>query len=113
MAIKRRGSRGQTTSLGQHPCGNGYLVGSNWITLEPGVPHDFDAVVGEAPGGQFFAMLLVEVQGEEYELNNFGGKTFSLFAVEPLSRPLQDSILMGMYQGDAMVTNITTYFNDL
>lgn len=107
------GSRGQTEGEGQHPCANGTLVGSDWITLEPGVKYDFDAVVGEAPGGQFCAVLLVEVKGEEYELNHFGGRTFSLFAMAPLSRALQDTILAGMYQGDAMVTNVTTHFSDL
>ncbi len=110
---KAPGSRGQTSGDGQHPCGNGNLAGSDWITLEPGVPYEFDAVVGEAPGGQFCAVLLVEVQGEEYELNEYGGRTFSLFATQPLSRQLQDTILMGMYEGDAMVTNVTTYFSGL
>ncbi len=106
------GSRGQTDTNGLNICGNGVLAGSDWITLEPGMPYDFDAVIGEAPGGQFCAMLLVEVQGEHYEYNDWGGKTFPLFALSPIPRPLQNSILMGMYEGDAMVTNITTFFND-
>lgn len=107
------GSRGITDTSGIYMCGIGVLAGCNWLTLEPGIPYDFDAVVGEAPGGEFFAMLLVEVKGVEYKNNDWGGKEFDLFATGPLSRELQDSILMGMYEGDANVTNISTYFNDL
>jgi len=89
------------------------LVGSPWITLEAGVPHDFDAVAGEGPGGQFYAMLMVEVQGEHYPLNEYGQPMFPVFALEPLSRELQDSILMNLFKDEANVTNVTTFFNDL
>jgi len=94
-------------------CGNSALVGGDWITLEPGVAHDFDAIVGEGPGGEFFAMLMVEVQGENYPLNDWGAPIFPLFATEPVPRELQDAILMNMFEGEANVTNITTFFNDL
>lgn len=86
------------------------LVGSDWITLEPGEQYDFDAVVGEGPGGEFFALLMVEVAGEEYEKNDRGSPMFPLFAMEPLSWEMEDSILMDLSEGDACVTNITTYF---
>jgi hypothetical protein len=98
---------------GTYYCGNTALVGGDWITLAPGEEHDFDAIAGEGPGGEFFAMLMVEVQGEDYPLNDWGAPIFPLFATEPLSWELQDNILKEMYDGEANVTNVTTFFNDL
>ena len=86
------------------------MVGSDWITLEPGEEYQFDCVVGEGPGGEFYAMLMVEIQGETYEKNDRGTPIFPLFATEPLSWETQDSILMNMCKDEANVTNITTYF---
>ena len=88
------------------------MVGSSWITLEPGVPMDFDAIAGEGPGGEFYAMLLVEVKGKDYPLNEYGIPMFEVFAMEELSWGLQDSILMNLYKNEANVTNVTTFFND-
>lgn len=64
------------------------MVGSGWITLEAGQEHDFDAICGEGPGGEFFAMMMIEVQGERssYPLNDQGNPMFPLFATEPLPR---------------------------
>lgn len=92
--------------------GNQRRTGSEWITLEPGVAHDFQAIAGEGPGGGFHAELLVEVQGEEYPLNDQGGRIFPAFATEPIPRSVQDSILMNLAEGEANVTNVTTFFND-
>jgi hypothetical protein len=92
--------------------GNQFRVGGDWITMEPGVPKRFQAIVGESPGGQFHAQLLVEVEGEEYELNHRGTELFPVFAMEPLSWALQDTILMNLMEGDANVTNVTTFFRD-
>ena len=86
------------------------MVGSDWITLEPGEEYQFDCIVGEGPGGEFYAMLMVEIQGEQYERNDRGSPIFPLFATEPLSWETQDSILMNMARDEANVTNITTYF---
>ena len=86
------------------------LMGSDWITLEPGKVYDFDAVAGEGPGGEFYSVLMVEVQGEKYEKNDRGMPIWPLFATAPLSREAQDSILINMIKDDYNVTNITTYF---
>ncbi|MBN2786537.1 MAG: hypothetical protein JXR25_17100 [Pontiellaceae bacterium] len=107
------GSRGILDDAGSYKMADSVMVGSSWITLEPGVAHDFDAVAGEGPGGEFYAMLMVEVQGEKYPLNEYGQPMFPVFALEPLSWGLQDSILMNLYKDEANVTNVTTYFNDL
>ncbi|MBN2684772.1 MAG: hypothetical protein JXR40_05795 [Pontiellaceae bacterium] len=83
---------------------------SDWITLSPGQEYDFDAVVGSGHTGHFFAMLMVEVLGENYEMNDRGEKILPLFATQPLSWEVQDSILMNMDKGDCDVTGITSYF---
>jgi hypothetical protein len=100
----------QSEDDGLYKIGNVTMVGSDWITLKPGEEYDFDAVAGEGPGGGFFAMLMVEIQGEEYETNSRGGKIFPLFATQPLSWEVQDSILMNMNKGDCQVTDLSTYF---
>ncbi len=92
--------------------GNQYRVGGDWITLKPGEARDLKAIVGESPGGQFHAQLLVEVKGEKYPLNRRGSKLLPVFAMEPLSWALQDRILVNMVEGDANVTNVTTFFRD-
>ena len=92
--------------------GNDKMAGGDWITLEPGVPLDFEAIAGEGPGGEFHAQLLVEVKGEEYPLNDRGAPIFPIFAMEEPSWALQDSILENMFAGEANVTNVTTIFRD-
>ena len=92
--------------------GNQYRVGGDWITLEPGVSHDLKVIVGENPGGEFGAQLLVEVKDEDYPLNNRGSRIFPMFAMEPPPRELQDSILINMTAGEANVTNVATIFRD-
>jgi hypothetical protein len=96
----------------QQLLGNQYRRGSEWITLEPGVPLDFKAIVGESPGGEFAAQLLVEVEGEEYPLNDQGSKIFPIFAMDNPSWELQDSIMLTLQEGEANVTNVTTIFRD-
>ncbi len=107
------GSRGMLFGDGKLKMADSACVGSPWITLEPGEAHDFDAIAGEGPGGEFYAMLMVEVQGEDYEMNEYGQPMYPVFALEPLSWELQDSILMNLYKDEANVTNVTTFFNDL
>ena len=92
--------------------GNLYRVGGDWITLKAGEPRDLKVIVGECPGGQFHAQLLVEVQGEEYPLNKKGNRLFPVFTTEPLSWAMQDTILFNLVEGDANVTNVTTIFRD-
>lgn len=109
------GSRSSTTANdGAYIIGNDRsnlsMTGSDWITLEPGEVYDFDAVAGEGPGGEFFAMLMVEIKGEEYERNDRGNPIFPLFATEPLSWETQDAILMDMPKDEANVTDIKHYF---
>lgn len=92
--------------------GNQKMVGGDWITLEPGIPVDMEAIAGEGPGGEFHAQLLVEVKGEEYPINDRGAPIFPIFAMEKPTWALQDSILENLFEGEANVTNVTTIFSD-
>jgi hypothetical protein len=85
-------------------------MGSDWITLEPGKKYDFDAVAGEGPGGEFYSVLMVEIQGEYYEKNDRGMPIWPLFATAPLSWDTQDSIILNMIEDDFNVTSITNFF---
>ena len=71
-----------------------------------------EAIAGEGPGGHFHAQLLVEVQGEDYPINDRGAPIFPIFAMEKPSWALQDSILENLFDGEANVTEVTTVFND-
>ena len=95
-----------------HRLNNQRRTGGDWITLEPGVPVDFKAIIGEGPGGEFAAGLLVEVKGEEYPLNKNGAPIFPVFAMDNLTWEQQDAILLNMIDGEANVTNVTTVFKD-
>lgn len=91
---------------------NCLMAGGDWITLEPGVPLDIEAIVGEGPGGEFHAGVLVEVKGEKYPLNKRGTPIFPIFAMEKPSWELEDTILEYLWDGDANVTNVNTIFKD-
>lgn len=87
------------------PMGNNASAIGDWITLEPGVAKDMEVVLGEIPGGQFCAMLCVEVQGEEYPLNSRGGPILPAFKTSPLSQDLIDTIYVDLVEGEASLTN--------
>ncbi len=91
---------------------NQKMAGGDWITLEPGVPLDMEAIAGEGPGGEFHAQLLVEVKGEDYPINDRGAPIFPIFAMERPTWALQDAILENLFDGEANVTNLTTIFKD-
>lgn len=81
------------------------LVVGDWITLEPGVARDMEMLATEMPGGTFTAMLMVEVQGVEYERNRQGCPILPLFKTEEPSLDLIDAIYTDLVPGEATVTN--------
>lgn len=83
---------------------SGFEVG-DWITLEPGVPLDMEVIIGEIPGGVFSAMLVVEVQGEEYGENIRGAPIFPIFKTSEVSRDLHESTHANLVEGIVNVTN--------
>ena len=81
------------------------LVVGDWITLEPGIALDMEILATEMPGGTFTAMLLVEVQGVEYEKNRQGGPILPIFKTADPSLDLMDAIHADLVPGEGCVTN--------
>ena len=94
-----------SSDSGKYDLGNGKAVVGDWITLDPGVPLDMRAVTGNVMGGPFSAMLLVEVEGVEYERNSQGGPVLPVFKITNLSLGMQDFICGGLVAGEVSVTN--------
>ncbi|MBN2703606.1 MAG: hypothetical protein JXR23_05270 [Pontiellaceae bacterium] len=52
--------------------GNNGMVIGDWVKLKKGEPVDIDIVIGEIPGGEFMARLLIEQKGETYRMVGSG-----------------------------------------
>jgi hypothetical protein len=61
------GTAWKSTENGGIAAGNRALVAGDWIAASSANPLDLDILVGEQPGGEFCAFLLIEKQGETYE----------------------------------------------
>ena len=85
--------------------GNNKSVVGDWITLEPGVPLDMEVLIGEKPGGGYCAMLVVEVEGVEYEKGPQGNPILPMFKTSEPSLDLVDVIYRDLVLGEASVTN--------
>jgi hypothetical protein len=85
--------------------GNGYSVVGDWITLEPGVPVSMEVLCGEVPGGHFDAMLCVEVEGVDYEVNAQNGPILPMFKTAEPEHALRDKIYENLIEGEACITN--------
>lgn len=90
----------------KYPLGGNYSVVGDWITLKAGEAVDMEVLIGEAPGGLFCSLLVVEVQGEEYERNSYrNGPKLPIFKTEELPLDLVEQIHFMLDPGDAAVTN--------
>ena len=89
----------------QYWLGDNTSVVGDWITLDPGIPRDMEILATEMPGGTFSAMLLVEVQGVDYEHNRQNGPILPIFKTEEPSMELRDAIHAGLVVGEGCVTN--------
>ncbi len=85
--------------------GNNRAVVGDWITLEPGVPLDMEVLLGEVGGGGFSTLLVVEVEGVEYEKNRQGGPILPMFKTAEPSYSLMDAIYKDLIRGEACITN--------
>ena len=78
----------------------------DWIELKGGEPKDLEIIVGDITGGAFCAQLAVEVEGEEYPRNPYGGgPDCPVFKMENLSWSQLDAIMMDVFPGDITLTN--------
>ncbi|MEI6893008.1 MAG: SHD1 domain-containing protein, partial [Pontiella sp.] len=83
--------------------GNNLAWGGDWIELKAGVPMDMEVLIGEQPGGQFCAMLLVEEDGVEYETNPQNQKFLPIFRTAPTTHAMADAIMEHLVAGEADV----------
>lgn len=59
---------------------NGFVAGE-WISLDANQAYEMQVVLGERPGGQFWAYLFVEKEGETYKKNAKGDPELPIFRV--------------------------------
>ncbi len=55
------------------------LRAGDWMPFGPDQVADLDVIIGERPGGQFNAFLMVEKQGETYPKDSRGRPIFPIF----------------------------------
>ena len=102
-------SESQKYSMGNSYQGNRKAEVGNWITLEPGVPLEMEVIIGEVPGGEFSAMLVVEEEGVEYEKNKQGGPVLPMFTTAEPPADLIDEILKHLVAGEVGLTNLPIF----
>lgn len=64
----------------------GHLIGGTWLDLKAGEVIDLDVLIGERAGGNFSAMLLIEKEGEKYEMKD-GRPVLPIFQLAPYNTP--------------------------
>ena len=89
----------------KHMLGIQVAAVGDWITLEPGVPHQLDILVAEIPGGGFSAQLVVEEQDVEYEHNSRGAPILPIFKTAESSLDLMDAIYIDLVEDEVCLTN--------
>ena len=89
-----------------YPMGEGKQAVGDWITLKAGEPVDIEILLGDRHGGLVYHQLVVEVEGEEYPRNPFGGgPTLPVFKTDNLTRAQLDALCLDVYPGDVNLTN--------
>lgn len=76
----------------------------DWVTLKANEPVDIEILLGDN-GGLAALMLLVEVEGVEYERNNQGGPILPIFKMEELTHTQIDRIYKDLAVNEACLTN--------
>jgi hypothetical protein len=85
-----------------YPIGNFHAVVGDWVELKAYEYRDLEILIGESRGGIFTAMLMVEVEGVEYDRNPFyGGPTLPFFAMAPFSKDQVEEIYNRLQPGEA------------
>ncbi len=64
-----------------------FLRPGDWFTIADGDIIDLDVIIGENPGGQFNAFLLVEQKGATYQKDAQGHSIFPIFQVAAYDTP--------------------------
>ena len=59
----------------------------DWMELKEGQIIDLDVIIGERPGGQFNAFLMIEKQGENYDHDRQSHPILPIFQIAPYDTP--------------------------
>lgn len=71
--------------------GSGLAVAGDWFTVQNGEVIDLDVVIGERPGGQFAAWLMIQQQGVTYGKDADGKDILPVFQLAPAEVPGRES----------------------
>lgn len=55
------------------------VMPGDWIDVQRGKPYEMEVLIGERPGGAFFAYLYIEQRGEKYEKDGHGTPILPIF----------------------------------
>jgi hypothetical protein len=80
--------------------GHGVSNVGHWFELEPGVPADCEILIGEVPGGIYCAMLTIEKEGEDYDVNLNGMPILPVFRTAEIPEFIKDQIKYGLIEGE-------------
>lgn len=81
--------------------GNSVMYVGDWFELKPGEPVEIEVLIGEVPGGEFYAMLLVEEEGEEYSVKEDGGPVLPIFKTAEIPDSVRREIEYSLIPGEA------------
>ena len=87
--------------------GHWYAYATDWIDLEPGVPMEMEAILGDYKGGLFSAMIAVEVEGVDYPKAPLpqDNPVLPIFKTSTLSVDQVDAVYEFMWEGHLLATN--------
>ena len=71
----------------------GPAVSGDWFTVKDGQIIDLDIIIGERPGGQFGAWLMVEEQGASYDKDHNGKAILPVFQLSAHDIPKSQSFV--------------------
>jgi hypothetical protein len=78
------------TALPKIPHAHIKFACGDWVTLQEGQVYEMDVLIGEHPGGEFGAWLLVERKDFSYERTATGSPLLPLFRVSNVKMPAVD-----------------------
>lgn len=68
------------------------LRAGDWMEIKAGEIIDLDVIIGERPGGEFNAFLMVEKQGENYARDRRNNPILPIFQVAVYNTPIIDDL---------------------
>jgi hypothetical protein len=81
--------------------GHAQAAVGDWFDLEPGVPVEMEVLIGEIPGGEFCAYLVVEDAEEDYAENQQGMPILPVFKTAEIPERIKDKIRYTLIRGEA------------